>query len=310
MHKVNYVIAVILACLSVVVLVTMRNSKLREKSVMWYLYHLIALTVLVIVLHTVALFADMPESEGTCLFVIYGLEYLFMAFALSIILANIEIFFTIVLPFESWRTKNFMRFMISVLGGWIVVCLIVGHLIIDNNDARRDGNYCYYSKSKTIRNIRFALRSVLPAGVGFLFTLTSITIYVLKRYRAIKTNSSETLKEIVFSSEKDEASWIRVAACLNFLFVLRVVVWGLLKIRSLHLDYEKNIYAIVTLIAIHVQSLNLLPVAMLSIPEVREDIKRMCMTLLKFITRGRLGSQDDRETLTVSFGNINATDDQ
>ena len=309
MHKVNFWIAVLLACCGVVVLVTMRNSKLRERSPMWYLYHLTTVTVSFVLLHSIFVFGNINNDQGSiCLFLMYGLEYLFMGYSLSVILSNLEIFFTIVLPLRYWRTNHFMRFIVSIMVGWIIVCLIIGHLIIDNNDARRDGNYCYYSKSKTIRNIRFALRSVLPAAVGFMFTLTSITIYVLKRHGAIRKNYLETIEEILVS-EKDEVNWIRATACLNLSPLLRTVSWALLNLPSMRGYNEKNVYGVVALVTVNVQSLYLPPVAILLLPDVREELKCMCMNVMEFITRGRIGSRDNRDSLTVSFANINAVNE-
>ncbi|XP_045169821.2 uncharacterized protein LOC123532451 [Mercenaria mercenaria] len=307
LYNLSTALAVISSLVGMLLFLTILDRNLREKSQMWYLYHLTALSVFAgLILHTASHAGILNDSRQACYFIMYGAEYVTFGLGMNVILINIEVIFTKILNLEKWASNSFYRFLTSILFGWLIVCMVIAHVIINNNSAS-ENTFCFMLKQKSLRTARVVLRSLVPCVVCFLITFAALITYYLKRSRITFTTMSGELKEIRTEGRNDESQWLRCVIFMNIVFFIREIAMVVLYFKDTIQGPDEYKW-IIFVIFVHVQAMYTVPFCMFFIEDVRMSLKTIAMKVLQKISFGKLRLGDDLESLAVSFGNPSHSD--
>lgn len=296
--------AIIQSLIGVLLFITIVNRSLRDKSQLWYMYHMLVITMFTgWILHPVT-FAGMTfHSTQLCYLIMYSAEYAFFGIGMNIILINVEIFFTKILTLQRWESNPFHRFIVLTLAGWIVVLLVIAHLIINNNAARGSRRFCFALRDQTVREARILLRELFPAVVCFIFGVASVVTHFLKRSRISFTTTSGELKEIRTEGGDDESEWLRCIIYLDCVLLIRATMMLIVSYNS-NISGPWNYQWLICLVFVHVQSMYAFSLCLFFIADVRLALKNIGLKILRKASFGKLRLGDDLESLSVSFGNM------
>ena len=305
----NISLAVIQSVIVLLLFLTILDRNLREKSQMWYMYHLAVIVLFTgLILHPTARGEHHYDNKQSCYFLMYSAEYVFFGLGMNVVLANLEIFFTKILTIQKWASNPFQRFLLSICFGWLIVCLLVTHIVINNNAASNEKYaYCFVLIDKSVRTARIVIRALVPAIVCFLFSISSVVTYYLKRSRITFTTMTGELKEIRTESRDDESQWLMCQTFMNAVYMIRALTIVAVHFND-HIRSLDEYTVIVFVVLIHVQSLYSIPFCLFFIYDVRQSMKSLLMKFIQKVSFGKLRLGDDLEGLAVSFGNPSNTD--
>lgn len=303
------ILAMILSTVGVLLFTSIVNKELRQVSAVWYLYHIIPICLVTgFILHPLTFFGTVQHSSGACYFVMYTAEYMFFGIGIHLILFNIEVYFTKVLPLQRWQTCMFYRFVILTLVGWLIASLLVTHVVIDNNYAKvaKRSSFCVHIKNPTVRLMRVLLREMLSASVCVVMTIVTIATMCLKKSRRSNRWRSEEFRDISVNSPAEELQWVRCIVFVNSIWLVRAICMAATHVTTgTYITSPGQLKFVGVLLKIHAASLYLIPFAVLFIEDARKTLKVLLSKLLHVASFGHLRFGEELETLSVSFGNVN-----
>ncbi|XP_060602988.1 uncharacterized protein LOC132756033 isoform X2 [Ruditapes philippinarum] len=304
LYDVNIAFAIIQSVIGLLLFLTILDKNLRGKSQMWYLYHLTLLVIFTgLFLHPFAHGENYTKDKQSCYFLMYSAEYIFFGVGMNVILVNLEIFFTKILTLQKWESNPFYRFLMSMALGWLIVCMIISHVIINNNYGSQDKyKFCFVLKDLSVRRARIVFRALIPAIVCFLFLICTVVTYYLKRSRITFTTMTGELKEIRTESRDDESQWLMCQVFINIVYLTRALTIVALHFNGIIRTPDEYL-VVVFVIFVHVQTLYTLPFCMFFIYDVRQSLKCLLLKVIQKLSFGKLRVGDDLENLAVSFGN-------
>lgn len=295
-------LAVIHSLIGILLMLTLVDENVRGNPPAWYIFHITAMIVLIgVILHPFTHAGLINTNTEVCFLVIYGIEYIYFALGMSVIVYDIEIYFSKILNLQKWEQNYFSRFLISILFGWVVVCLLVAHLIINKNE--RSEYFCYIMNDETWRNARTIVREILPAILCFIFTIVLSVTYYLKRSRFTFMSTSGELREVRSDGNENEAEWLRCSIFLNSTFIARSVAMVIINHHSI-VRTPNQYRSLLALIFFHVEGLYTMPCCLFFISDIRAAFKKFVLLFINKASFGKLGKPNDREDLAVSFGNV------
>lgn len=312
MLSICVILALILSAVNLLFSCTILNRDLRSTPLMWYMFHMLPLCLLVgFILHPFTYFGVIFEDLGLCYFVMYAAEYMFFGLGIHLLLFNIEVYFTKVLPLPKWQSCTFYRFVIMTLIGWLVASLLVTHVVIDNNHAKKLGGgfFCLIIPDRDARMMRVVMRELLSGCLCFVVMVVNVGTVCLKRSRMLTRWRSGELREIRSDSAADEMQWVRCIVFVNVVWMIRAICMAVAHISvDGTMGSPVEVRMVVVMLKIHALSLYFIPFAMLFIEPVRKTLGVILMKLIHVVSLGHLRFGDDTESLAVSFGNINVPD--
>lgn len=305
------IMALILSTVALFIFSSIINRDLRSKSPMWYLYQMIPLCMFAgFILHPFTYFGVITD-RGVCFFVMYTAEYIFFGMGVLLFLFNIEVYFTKVLPLPKWQTCTFYRFVIMSLSGWLVASLLVTHVVIDNNHAKKFNSnaFCMIIPDSSARYMRVIMREMLSAVLCFIMMIITLATGCLKRSRMSGRWPAGELREVRADCAADERQWVMCIMFCDIVWMVRAIS---LAISHISVEYTLGSAAefrlVGVMLKIHALSLYFIPFSTLFIEEVRRTLGIILFKSLHVVSMGRLKFGDDTESLAVSFGNVNASD--
>lgn len=293
--KVNIYTMIIESVVGVILLLTIIDKNLREKSPLWYLYHLNALTLL----STCLLYIDnldVLQIRAACFVYIYGSYHINFYIGLNVILFNVEVFCAEVLRFPRWQKSYFYRFIIVTLACWIYACLLVSYLIINNNAARFEEGFCYRTHDPHLLQASIIFSDLIPLIACIIFTTVFILTYVLKQLRRTGLSKSNDLRDITSDAEYNQWS-----ICIYFLNALLIAREAISVVLHFGLHATDNFTVLIYLYLIFCQVLHLMPFSMFFLSDVRLALRRFAVIVLRRITDRGTNHTDDSEIFRVSF---------
>ena len=284
------------------------NKDVRGKSPLWYWLHIVLLmTFCGLGIHLPGYSEMRLDPKSFCLFIMYGAEYLLLLIPCMLILLNLEVLFLNILQVKYWQNKQVSRFIITVLLAWIFTAFVMGHLVIENNLNRRSNQFCV-RHSKKIHEARLAVRGWTPASICFLSSAIILVTFCVQKSHPRFITAMASLRGMTTSAEenRDKKSMMLMTLVMNATFILHVLLYlPLILLPKQFFNSPDNHILISVVLLFHIQTIYILPIPALFVPEVRSALRNTalrCFQILTGIYKGRVS--EDSNTLQVRIGDL------
>ena len=306
-YRLNMVLAVLLSILAIVPLLSIFNENVRRKSAIWYWFHLTALTVFLgICIHVPGYSGSMLSDKSLCLYVMYGVEYIFFLVAYILIFLNLEVVSLTMLRARHWQNNQFARFVISILVTWVCTCFIVGHVIIANNSASETG-FCFRLRTPA-NSARHILREWIPTAICFVSSVAIFVIFCLQKTQPGFSPTICDFREITSLPDESDDRWslMKMTLAMNSIYILRTIFFIVAYYTMKDGIRSPESYVVMSVVMLfHSQTFYWLPFPVLFIPEVRSALRSIFFQCISFFVGLYKGGRDsDCSNLPVRMGDV------
>ena len=204
--------SVILSVIALGFYAALLDKKVRQHPPVWYLAHLFVCPIITgIVLHPVIHYQYEIMDHSSCLTIVYLAEYGFHILGTNLVILNLEILFTKILPLPLWLTAESSRFLVMTLAGWLYSSIVLAHITVAFN---LNDHYCFMHTPDKQR-LRLVFRDLVPTVVVVILSIIIIATYCMRKSRRFDRPDVNGMREVRFDVFNDEPDWIRCVMFLN-----------------------------------------------------------------------------------------------